>query len=118
MKYVFILLRFYLMLGPAFYPKISRQLLCSLCVWEKQSGQSMGCTKIPAQGRITGGGGGGKGWRQKNKHKRSYNHLNQTLAAKIAKIFIFAGGGEDIPGLVIFCLDVIGLFFEGEPCET
>lgn len=97
---MFILLHFYLILGPASYPKISRLLLSSLCVWEKQPGQSMGCTEIPAQGRITGGGG--KGWRQKSKHKRSYNHLNQTLAAKIAKIFIFAGGGEDIPGLVIF----------------
>lgn len=60
----------------------------------------MCCTEIPAQDRIAGGGG--KGWRQKSTHKRSYSHLNQTLAAEIAKIFIFAGGGEDIPGLVIF----------------
>lgn len=57
---MFILLRFYLILGPASYPKVSRLLLCSLCLGE-QSGQSMCCPEIPAQDRISGGGG--KGWR-------------------------------------------------------
>lgn len=49
---MFILLRFYLLLGAVSYPKISRLLLRFLCVWEQQSGQSMCCTKIPAQGSV------------------------------------------------------------------
>lgn len=52
LNYVFILLRFYLLLGAVSYPKISRLLLRFLCVWEQQSGQSMCCTKIPAQGSV------------------------------------------------------------------
>ena len=107
LKYVFILLHFYLILGPVC--PVLWQDLKAVPLLPLRLGEAV--RVVHAWGRVRGGGG--KGWRQKSKPIRRCNRLSQTLPDKIVKTWVFAGGGGRRSKIRIFCLDVTGLCFGG-----